>query len=548
MPYIRRAIAVTIAVVASLAVPAPASAYSVTFGAVAGQNLSQCDDNTLPASDDGAITVALGTTLKMGALSFSSVTVSNNGQVAPGAPGFNIEPDYDSITYPTFAVFGADVQTSFSGDGTVTYGIGADGTFCAVWDDVRSQAEYPSFKRNTFQLLLSPAGAKPGRVQGDFDLTYNYDKISWDYLGYASAGYTDGTGPTGLHSVIAGSWQTPAAANPGALIDGGPNALIAGSNNSTQAGRYLYRFTNPAGPTATGNLIPALPTVSGTPALGSSLTVDPHTWGPAPVTLSYLWFRDGAHVPAVTGTTYPITEDDLGHSVSVHVVGSKQYYYSTEVYGPTTAVPLAAASVTSPAISGTATVGSVLTASASVSPVTAAVSYQWLRSGAPILGATASTYTVTEADAALPVSVQISASRAGYVTATATSSAVAIAALPVVVTNTPAPTASPTPTATPTSPPPATALLVLRSPTTKITGTAKVGKKLTVKRGTWTPGTTFRYQWYANGKAIKKATKSTLKLATSVKGKKITVKVTGTKTGYITASVMSKATKKVAAR
>ena len=44
-------------------------------------------------------------------------------------------------------------------------------------------------------------------------------------------------------------------------------------------------------------------------------------------------------------------------------------------------------------------------------------------------------------------------------------------------------------------------------------------------------------------KAIKKANKPTLKITRSMRGKKVTVKVTGTQTGYVTASEKSKAKK-----
>ncbi|MDR1293526.1 MAG: glycoside hydrolase family 3 C-terminal domain-containing protein [Bifidobacteriaceae bacterium] len=81
--------------------------------------------------------------------------------------------------------------------------------------------------------------------------------------------------------------------------------------------------------------------------------------------------------------------------------------------------------------------------------------------------------------------------------------------------------------------------------TPKIKGTVKVGKKLTAVNGTWTSGTTFTYRWYANGKAIKGATKGTLKLTKSLVGKKITVRVTGWKSGYTMDSAVSKATKTV---
>lgn len=80
-----------------------------------------------------------------------------------------------------------------------------------------------------------------------------------------------------------------------------------------------------------------------------------------------------------------------------------------------------------------------------------------------------------------------------------------------------------------------------------ISGTAKVGKKLTARPGVWGPmPVTLRYQWYANGKKISQATKSTYKIASKDKGKKITVVVTGSKTGYTTVAKKSKATKSVA--
>ncbi|MDQ0991588.1 glycoside hydrolase Chb [Streptomyces sp. V3I7] len=42
----------------------------------------------------------------------------------------------------------------------------------------------------------------------------------------------------------------------------------------------------------------------------------------------------------------------------------------------------------------------------------------------------------------------------------------------------------------------------------------------------------YSYQWYADGKAIPRASKSAVALTTAQKGKKITVKVTAHRTGY----------------
>ena len=68
-----------------------------------------------------------------------------------------------------------------------------------------------------------------------------------------------------------------------------------------------------------------------------------------------------------------------------------------------------------------------------------------------------------------------------------------------------------------------------------ITGTLKSGYTLTAHRGTWIPTpTTVSYQWYRNSVKITGATKYTYKLTSLDKGKHITVKVTGKRTGYTT--------------
>jgi hypothetical protein len=56
-------------------------------------------------------------------------------------------------------------------------------------------------------------------------------------------------------------------------------------------------------------------------------------------------------------------------------------------------------------------------------------------------------------------------------------------------------------------------------------------------------GATIKYQWLSNGKVIKKATGKTLKLTKALKGKKVSVKVTYTKTGFNAVTQTSKAVK-----
>ena len=81
-----------------------------------------------------------------------------------------------------------------------------------------------------------------------------------------------------------------------------------------------------------------------------------------------------------------------------------------------------------------------------------------------------------------------------------------------------------------------------KTPTPTISGTGKVGKTLKAKAGTWKPSKVkLKYQWLRDGEPIAKATKSSYKLAKADAGRKITVRVTGSKSGYVSVAKTSKA-------
>jgi len=61
----------------------------------------------------------------------------------------------------------------------------------------------------------------------------------------------------------------------------------------------------------------------------------------------------------------------------------------------------------------------------------------------------------------------------------------------------------------------------------------QLGRTVGASVGTWSPrATSYRYEWRLNGKAIKGATKATLKLTAAMAGKTLTVVVTARRTGY----------------
>ncbi len=75
-----------------------------------------------------------------------------------------------------------------------------------------------------------------------------------------------------------------------------------------------------------------------------------------------------------------------------------------------------------------------------------------------------------------------------------------------------------------------------------ITGRAAVGLKVTVNPGVWSPAvTSYQYQWFADGVAIARSTGGSYPIPVAMRGKRLTVRVTGTRTGYRTTAATSAA-------
>lgn len=178
---------------------------------------------------------------------------------------------------------------------------------------------------------------------------------------------------------------------------------------------------------------------------------------------------------------------------------------------PPTPQPVPFSQVGSPTISGTSIVGKVLTASPGTwAPAPTAYTYQWMANGVSIPGATGQTLKLVPNLALKKVSVSVTASRYGLVSTTAQS---ATSVLIRGVFSTP------------------------QRPT--IAGTAKPGSYLRVVNTRWSPAPALKYQWFRNGRAIRGAVRSRYLLTSADRGARITVRVTGTRTGYVTKSLTS---------
>ena len=76
------------------------------------------------------------------------------------------------------------------------------------------------------------------------------------------------------------------------------------------------------------------PSITGKPRIANTLTAETGTWQPAPVTLSYVWLRDGVVIAGATTSTYRTRAADSGYDISVAVTGTKSGFRSTTRTSP----------------------------------------------------------------------------------------------------------------------------------------------------------------------------------------------------------------------
>lgn len=231
------------------------------------------------------------------------------------------------------------------------------------------------------------------------------------------------------------------------------------------------------------NLI--LPSLFGTPEPGNTISGADGMWdGTTPITYTHQWLRcnlAGDSCSAISGQTsidHVVTEEDRGYTLRLRVTASNVYGSANQDSAATSPVPSAPVNNSSPALSGEARIGEVLTTSDGnwLGYPVPGFTYQWLRcnaSGAsclPIANETSSTYTLAAEDVGVTVRARVVATNSeGSASKESSPSSVVLG-----------------PRAPPSN---------ITSPS--VSGSPQVGVPLTAVDGTWAgdPAPLFTYLW-----------------------------------------------------
>jgi len=250
----------------------------------------------------------------------------------------------------------------------------------------------------------------------------------------------------------------------------------------------------------------SLPSIMGTPAVGSEVTANQGGWSGYPsISYAYQWRRDGVNISGATAQTYTIQAADYEADLDVVVSATNTEGGPVAATSPAvTVIGVAPVNTVAPAVSGSSGLGDVLTTTNGTwtgYPASFSYAYQWRRNGSNIGGATASSYTIVAGDSAASITCLVTATNAQGSTAQASNG--------ITVQTFSAPVISGVPT---------------------ISGTAEVGETLTATAASVTgnPTPSRTWQWLRDGSNISGATSSTYTLVSADGGTDVSVRQTET--------------------
>ncbi|MET1132740.1 MAG: hypothetical protein ABWX60_04895, partial [Aeromicrobium sp.] len=271
----------------------------------------------------------------------------------------------------------------------------------------------------------------------------------------------------------------------------------------------------------TNSAVPTITSPHSSIQVNDTLSATSGSFSPRPDSYSYQWWADSLPISGETGETFRVTAAQAGKVIKVRVTARRLNFDDMTIESsPTVAVTnLDFTSTPAPTIEGTGTQGKPLTAVPGTwVPATDKFEYEWFADNVKIPSQTRATFTPSSGLIGSDVHAVVKGIKAGY---------------------TPKSFTTPTVRITGAS---------FTGGKVVVTGTVRVGQRLTATASDWTPVSpaTRRYTWLVGGRVAQEGTSTMFTVPPSAVGKSIVVQVRGERTGYAPITVTSPATRAVA--
>ncbi len=188
---------------------------------------------------------------------------------------------------------------------------------------------------------------------------------------------------------------------------------VTASKSGFSSASVMTPATQPIAPGDLANR--RAPRISGSMAVGQTLTLDPGSYTPGAEAKAVQWYADGRPVAGATGASFVVNQAHAGATVTAAVTARRRGFNDLAVrsapVGPAgdPAVGVRGGGT----VSGAAVVGQTLTATPVVTtPADATAVYSWLRNGQPV--AQGRSYRVRKTDVGASLALRVIVQSAGH--------------------------------------------------------------------------------------------------------------------------------------
>ena len=234
----------------------------------------------------------------------------------------------------------------------------------------------------------------------------------WSYKSlYVTDGTTGGTSviknfgyPRGLESGMYPAFAGDSLVLTGVDVEGNGSAWVS---DLTPGGTELV--------IGGGSFVATVPSIQGTPSVGSRLNALVPAWTPSMASFTYQWKLDGVPIEGATAKSFVIPAAMTG-SITFAVTGRLPGYQTVTKTSVAKLIAKNFEVAPIPTVTGSKTVGSYLRAVPGTWSPSATFTYQWYSAGVKIAtNGNRSTFKVTTATVGKPITVKVGGSAPGYV-------------------------------------------------------------------------------------------------------------------------------------